>query len=212
MSDEQVLVQKRITSTVVVERLRTDVVVHNDSTTVVVQGPEPQSLAVQGGSTALVQQAVAGALVLVPVVETLVVGTGVQGPPGPQGAIGPAGGTAMQRIAGHTVSALRVVWEDEHGRVRYLSATDEDNIFCLLGVTLTAADTGGLVDVQRSGAMDDNGWSWSKGQRVYLGANGGLTTQPAEVGFQVLVGVAVSPTRLLLQLQDPVMLAVEEGV
>lgn len=133
-----------------------------------------------------------------------------QGPPGPQGPIGPAGGTAMQRTAGHAVSALRVVYEDDQGRVHYLSNTDEVHIFCLLGVTLNAADEGGLVNVQRAGVLDDSAWGWAARQRVYLGDNGSLVSDPAERGCHVLVGVAVSPTRLLLQLQDPVMLAAEE--
>lgn len=147
------------------------------------------------------------ALVVLPSTpKTIVVAVGHQGPSGIQGPIGPAGGQAISRVAGQTISALRVVYEGESGAVHPLDPTDEAHIFSLLGVTLTAADAGLPVNVQRSGVVDDSSWHWAPGQRVYLGVNGALTVEPAEEGFHVLIGTALSPTRLLLNLQDPVQL------
>lgn len=177
MTDTHVVLQQQ-TATVVVEVLRTDVAC----------SPTPAALVVQ------------------PVMQTAVVAVGIQGVPGIQGPIGPAGGTAMQRLAGQTISALCVVWEDEFGRVWPLSATDGAHVFLVLGVTLTAADAGGLVNVQRSGAMDGDAWGWALGQRVYLGLDGALTATPAQEGFHVLIGTAASATRLLLNIQDPLQL------
>lgn len=128
-----------------------------------------------------------------------------QGPPGPPGPIGPSGGSAVSRIAGSTLSALLAVWEDADGRVRPLDASDEDHIDLLSGVTLTAADPGAPVNVQLAGAVDDAGWSWAPG-RVFLGAAGALTQTPPISGFDVLIGIAVSPTRIVLRLQDPIEL------
>ena len=125
-------------------------------------------------------------------------------PPGPPGPPGPAGGTALQRMAGEALSALRAVYELD-GEVYFLDFQDEDHIDLLLGITLTAANAGQPINVQRSGALDDSGWAWSPG-RVYLGANGALTQVPAAAGFDVLIGVAVSATRLILNLQDPIEL------
>lgn len=138
--------------------------------------------------------------------EVLELQTGEQGPQGLQGPIGPAGGQAIGRVAGQTISALRVVYEGESGAVHPLDPADEAHIFSLLGVTLTAADAGLPVNVQRSGVVDDSSWHWAPGQRVYLGVNGALTAEPAEEGFHVLIGTALSPMRLLLNLQDPVQL------
>lgn len=141
------------------------------------------------------------------VVVVEVVEVAEQGPPGPRGPVGPAGGAAVSRTAGITLSALLAVWEDQDGQVWPLSATDGGHVFCLLGVTLTAAQAGQPVDVQRSGPVDDAAWDWAPRARVYLGANGALTVNPAVGGFHVLVGVALSPTRLLLGIQDPVQLS-----
>lgn len=128
-----------------------------------------------------------------------------QGPPGPPGPIGPAGGVAFTRPTPAPLSALRVVWEDVAGAVHPLSADDADHIDLVCGLTLTATSGPGDVTVQRSGPITDAAWNWAPG-RVYLGMGGALTQSPPEDGFDVLVGVAVSATRLILNFQDPIEL------
>ena len=129
---------------------------------------------------------------------------GEQGPPGRTGEPGPAGGAAVQRLSGETLSALRVVYELD-GQVYALDYRDAAHIDLLLGMTLTAADQGQPVNVQQLGAVDDDGWSWQPG-RVWLGADGALTQTPPTDGFDVLIGAAVASGRLLLNLQDPLEL------
>ena len=126
---------------------------------------------------------------------------GQRGPAG-VGIPGPAGGSAFQRTAGETLSALRVVYELD-GTVHPLDYRDDDHIDLLLGITLTAADTGELLNVQRSGPLDDSSWNWTPG-RIWLGADGALTQIYPVDGYDVLIGSAVSATRILLNLQDPI--------
>ena len=128
-----------------------------------------------------------------------------QGPRGPQGIPGPAGGTSHIRTSAAALSALLVVWEDELGVVRPLDSADEDHIDLLCGLTIAGTSSAGPVTVQRTGAVDDTAWAWTPG-RVYLGAGGSLTQTPPNNGFDVLVGVAVSPTRLILSFQDPIQM------
>lgn len=123
---------------------------------------------------------------------------------GRPGEPGPAGGAAVQRLSGETLSALRAVYELD-GEVYALDYRDAAHIDLLLGVTLTAADQGQPVNVQRLGAVDDGGWNWQPG-RVWLGADGALTQAPPTDGFDVLIGTAVASGRLLLNLQDPLEL------
>lgn len=135
-----------------------------------------------------------------PELETLTVGE--QGPPGIPGAPGPAGGSAFQRLAGQTLSALRAVYELD-GEVFVLDYRDAAHINLALGITLTAAQVGEPINVQRSGVLDDAGWSWTAGP-VWLGVDGALTQAPPADGFDVLIGSAVSATRLILNIQDPI--------
>lgn len=137
--------------------------------------------------------------------EARLVTQGEQGPPGPPGIPGPAGGSAFQRVAGQTLSALHVVYEAGDGTVFRLDPSDDDHIDRLLGVTITAADEGAPINVQRSGQLDDASWSWTPG-RVWLGQSGALTQTPPADGFDVLIGTAVSATRLILNIQDPIAL------
>lgn len=141
-------------------------------------------------------------LLVLPVEETqVVVAGGEQGPPGIPG---PAGGQVIERTAGEQLSALRAVFEGAAGRVWLADATEAVEVFTLLGVTTTAAEANQPVLVQRLGAIDDAAWAWTPGVRVYLGAAGQLTQTPPDTGFDVLIGVALSPTRLLLNIQDPI--------
>lgn len=137
--------------------------------------------------------------------EEIIITEVVQGPPGPPGMPGPAGGTSHIRTSAAALSALLVVWEDELGVVRPLDSADEDHIDLLCGLTITGTSSAGPVTVQRTGAVDDTAWSWTPG-RVYLGTSGALTQTPPNNGFDVLVGVAVSPTRLILSFQDPIQM------
>ncbi|PKM30241.1 MAG: hypothetical protein CVV07_07435 [Gammaproteobacteria bacterium HGW-Gammaproteobacteria-11] len=136
--------------------------------------------------------------------DVIVITDGEQGPPGVTGEPGPAGGSAIQRVAGVAISALQVVYEAS-GAVYPLSYLDDENIEFLLGIALTAADQGNPLNIQRSGVVNDSAWSWTPGP-VWLGANGALTQTPPSDGFDVAIGVAVSATRLNLNLQFPIEL------
>lgn len=137
----------------------------------------------------------------------VVVGTGGQGPGGPPGEPGPAGGSSVQRTAGETISALRLVYE-LNDQVFYLDAADGEHVDLVCGVTLTSATTGQPINVQSSGPMDDSAWSWAPGP-VWLGADGLLTQAPPEAGYLLYVGRAVSSTRLIINIDQPVELAME---
>lgn len=128
----------------------------------------------------------------------------VAGRRGPIGEPGPAGGSTLQRTAGELISALRVLYELD-GSVYLLDYRDAANIDLILGISLTAAGAGETLNVQRSGVIEDSGWSLAPG-RVWLGANGFLSQVPPADGFDVLIGSAMSATRITLNLSDPIEL------
>lgn len=132
--------------------------------------------------------------------------TGATGPAGEKGDPGPAGDTSVSRTAGETISALRALYELD-GEVFVLDYRDEDHIHLLLGISLTAGVAGNPINVQRFADITDSAWGWTPG-RVYLGVSGALTQTPAADGFDVLIGSAVSATRITLNLQDPIHLEV----
>ena len=137
-----------------------------------------------------------------PEVHTTTVGE--QGPPGRQGEPGPAGGSVLQRPAGHVVSALRMVYE-LNGQVFYLDYRDANTIYLLLGLTLSGAQAGELLNIQRAGVVEDSSWAWAPGA-LFLGPDGSITQNPPVDGFCVLLGSAVSATRIILDINRPIYL------
>lgn len=129
-----------------------------------------------------------------------------QGPPGPPGIPGPAGGQVLQREAGMDMSALVVVYEDLFGSVWPAEPDRESHVLALLGVTVSAAVAGQPINVQRLGHIDDEAWQLQPGKRVFLGGQGRLTQEPPQAGYDVLIGTAITSTRLLLNIQDPIEL------
>lgn len=169
------------------------------------QQVEAWAVAVEGGCAPVVIEHLREYAVTVELpAELLVVTMGDQGPPGIPGAPGPEGGSAFQRDAGEPLSALRVVYE-LNGQVSALDYRDSAHIDLLLGITLTSAEAGTPINVQRFGPISDSGWSWTPG-RIWLGAAGALTQSPPADGFDVLIGAAVSATRITLSIQDPINL------
>jgi hypothetical protein len=136
-----------------------------------------------------------------------VVEAGAQGPPGTQGPPGPSGAQSYEKIAGEALSALRAVRAAPSGELFYASHNVPADAHAVLGVTTTAAAAGGVVFAVGSGAeVTDAGWAWTPGLPVFLGALGALTQSPPASGFLLRVGTATSPTRLLVRIEEPVIL------
>lgn len=158
----------------------------------------------RNGSAIAVREKAPSVVAVKASVSQRVILAGLRGAIGRQGEIGPAGGSAFQRAAGEDMSALRVVYELD-GEVFYLDYRDEAHINLVMGMTLTAAQVGEPINVQRSGFVDDTGWNWVPGP-VWLGVAGSITQVPPSDGFDILLGAAVSATRITLNIQPPVEL------
>lgn len=114
-------------------------------------------------------------------------------------------GIAFGRIAKRTMSALRVVWEDENGKVDWANPNDSLHVERIAGITYTAGDEGDEVMIRRTGAIEDSSWNFTTG-RVWLGENGLLTQIPPTTGYDVVIGVATTNNRMYVNIQDPILL------
>jgi hypothetical protein len=115
---------------------------------------------------------------------------------------------STQRAAGEVLSALRLVYEQE-GRVYLLDPGTEDApIDQFLGLTVTAAGApGDVVAIQDRDVVDNPAWAWTVGGLVFAGSAGTLTQTPPSAGWELVVGVATSATRLNISIDEPVLLA-----
>ena len=77
-----------------------------------------------------------------------------------------------------------------------------------LGITEGAASAGASSMVRSFGELTEPSWSWTVDLPVYLGVGGGLTqTPPQAPAFSLIVGFPTTPTTLLIQRRDPIVLA-----
>lgn len=75
----------------------------------------------------------------------------------------------------------------------------------VLGFTANAVGGNSSVTIISSGDLD--GFSGlTTGEFVYLGTNGVITQTPPTVGYLQILGVAVSSTKIIIQIQQPIFL------
>ena len=141
-----------------------------------VEGPEPLSSEIEFGGTA--------------------------GPPGPSG----NGMAVTDKIAAVALGGHRVVYLTTNDDLGYASVDDSSTIPTLLGITTGAVEAGVAPTVLVFGDMTEPGWSWTPGQPVYLGINGGLTQTPPVIGTTYILAVAITSTQIFVNPREPIAL------
>lgn len=134
---------------------------------------------------------------------------GREGPPGPAGLPGSGSGTGVLALAGIDLSGHRVVRAQGDGSVTYASAESPSDVWSILGMTTGASQVGAEVPVVTYGEVSEPTWSWTPDRPVYLGSDGVLTqvvpTFPSSA-FSLIVGFALTPTKLFFNPRDPLVL------
>lgn len=124
-----------------------------------------------------------------------------QGPSGPPGAGVSNEMVALQPIGGH-----RVVIASGLNGADYADALNLSHFGRVIGVTTGAVNEGATLLVQSAGPIDEASWNWTPDEDVWLGVNGTLTqVLPAEAAFVQRVGFAQTPTRMWVNLSEPVL-------
>lgn len=129
---------------------------------------------------------------------------GPAGPPGPPGSSTDPGFEveAATILAGH-----RVVTTDDDGRAIYADPSNPDIVHAVLWLTLQAAAADALVTVLAEGEVTDPALVFAPRARIYLGANGTLSTIPPTTGVIVRVAIAVSADTIFFDPSVPITLA-----
>lgn len=120
------------------------------------------------------------------------------GLPGMQGQQGESGGT-IQLIAGINLGGNRVVT----GNSTYADNTELSTIGRAIGVTQGAAVAGDPVGVVLLGELDGF-FGLTVNEPVYLSVSGTTTQTLPTSGYIQRIGVAISTTKILLNLSDPI--------
>lgn len=134
---------------------------------------------------------------------------GAPGEQGPQGPAGPVGGRLIKRAAA-PISGGRVVRLAEDGSyVDVASALSAGDASSIAGIAVQSAATRDEeLEIVRFGELEDDGWNFVPFRRVFVGSNGQLTqTIDRQWSFVCILGTAMSPTKLMVDLRPPTFLA-----
>ena len=129
-----------------------------------------------------------------------------QGPRGPQGIPGPAGGATTVTVGAAPISGHTAVALDSGGLLVYADCTNPAHIGAVQGVVGNAYSPGDLAVVQTDFDLTHAGWAFATGP-VFVGATGALVQAlPMGAVFAQVVGYALAPTRIRIDVQPPIVL------
>ena len=127
----------------------------------------------------------------------ILAGLGLQGPPGIAGTTG----AALQLIAGMALGGNRVVT----GAAQYADSSDLATAGRAIGITQGAASLGAPVNIVASGELDGF-FGLIVDQPAFVAANGTVSQSLPGSGYLQSLGVAVSASRLLINISPPLIL------
>ena len=130
-----------------------------------------------------------------------------QGPRGPQGIPGPAGGATLFTVGATPISGHTAVALGADGLLIYADCTNPSHLGAVLGVVANAYGAGDPAVVQTDFDLTHAGWAFATGP-VFVGAAGALVQAlPVGAVFAQVIGYALAPTRIRVDVQPPIVLA-----
>ena len=112
---------------------------------------------------------------------------------------------SYQFNAGVYIPQFTVVYINTDGKVHPANCTDQNEIYRVVGIANLASTISDTISVVTSGILDGL-VGLQTGSFYFFDNNGALTVTPPSIGFTQVVGIALSPTRLLVQIQMPLIL------
>lgn len=120
---------------------------------------------------------------------------------------GGAQGGVITGIVAFATAGHRALYPRADGAgLAVASASDVTHAGRVVGISLAAASAGASIAYVDDGAIDEPSWSFAPGP-VWLGEQGQITQALPSAGFAQIVGTAVTPTRIVVSLQAPIILA-----
>ncbi|MBD2489009.1 hypothetical protein [Aulosira sp. FACHB-615] len=109
-------------------------------------------------------------------------------------------------IAATSLLAYRMVTLNTSGEVIYADNINPDHIASVWAINKTSVATGQTVTGQTFGEVENLAWSWTPQDPIFLGANGTLTQIPPTTGFVLIVGWAMTATKMFITIKQAIAL------
>lgn len=112
-------------------------------------------------------------------------------------------------VSATPISALRLLTTDSSGQLIYASNSTASHSDRVVGMSTNAVGALGISEFITSGIFEDPSWSFTPESKLYLGANGVITStapvSPAAV-FSQQIGYAITATKIKLDIQKSITL------
>lgn len=132
---------------------------------------------------------------------------GPQGAHGLQGIPGPPGGTQLYNTSA-AISQYSVVSTDSNAGIVHANCNSRLSLGTVVGIAIVDYLSGETASPLSSGVVENLLWTFVPGNRVFVGNNGqAVQILPIDAIFQQVVGTALSPTKLLINIMAPILLA-----
>lgn len=109
----------------------------------------------------------------------------------------------LEKIAGETISQFKVV-KVENDLVFLGRSSNLGDNQKIVGVAVTGGNSGSIIKIQNDGELVENTWNWNEGS-IFVNEFGELTQTPPSTGFILKVGKALSPTKILINIQQAIV-------
>ena len=106
------------------------------------------------------------------------------------------------------IAAQKFIAIDSSGQFVLANQTDVSQMNKIIGITKAIANPGESVSFIGYGEAVNPLWNFVAGEPVFLGVNGNVTQTPPVTGFIMIVGFATATTKLFVNMQTPIDLAV----
>jgi hypothetical protein len=108
---------------------------------------------------------------------------------------------------GMNINAYQTVTVHSDGLAYTVDSGSASDAGKIVGIAVTSATLGSQVTVRMDGEVDNNGFLFTPGDRIYVGSAGALTNSPNTGVFEQPVGLASATGTLLLDIGLPILTA-----
>lgn len=112
-----------------------------------------------------------------------------------------AGNTTLLVTAARDIDPHICVSADATGAIVPASTTNKSPV---IGITSGSVSHGAYATIVTSGIFTDPSWTWVADNPLFAGDGGILTQTPPSTGYMHVVGYAVSPTTVVVGIQQPI--------
>lgn len=109
-------------------------------------------------------------------------------------------------IAGEAVSALKAVYVNPVDSKIYLANPSSLQTASVAGITKTAGDIGGLIEIVQYGPLKDSFFGFANSEIISLGDNGVMTNSQPTMGYLTRLGRSINSDTILITIEQPIQL------